>query len=798
MTCYLWGNNKTNQIVGDVTQGHSGPTWQQNVELIDKKVVASPVVLKNVEGRSIADVDVGEGHTIVLTEFGEVYTWGRNYEGQLGHGHRRRDITSTSVPQRVKALENENIVSVTCGDFHSTAITENGSLYMWGLIPAEIEREDLNEDHPSTAEGHDETQSTTVTSPDGSITAEQLPGMQATLPLNNQQIGIVQRSFESYVSAGNADVAQDDLAGMRQFSAERRSVAVPRLCSALSHKRVYTVASGFAHLLALTVDGEVYACGYNDRGQLGAGNRMNSGRFQRVLKNLEKRQVVEIACGQHHNIARVKRVDGDTERGSEVFTWGSNSFGQLGLGQGTWAQLSPEKLDVMDWENESIVGVAAGSHHTMCLTAKGVVYSWGHSEYFQQGNVLSHGRDLQNSWHFYVPRKVERLQGVKILKINCGELSNVAWSESGHVYSWGWNGHSELGKGTGYIDLAPSTIPSIQCGNVSKIATGSKHCCILDCASTVGSCAVDFEKFVDSEEYSDIVFVSEEGHEIKAHLCIVAARSKWLEGYINAYVRFGSKEDGGASGVEEVLRIPMDGVKHGIMLSFLHYLYTDRLKPHRVKELKIFAENASAHRLVAMCENMLQRSAMCEIPESSFLRDLSGLLDTGAGSDITVKLPTQISGFFGNAKVEKGENGKELFCTLPVHQVFLCNVDYFVPLLSGNFMESQSFQQTSVLNIKGLFAANSDGDTALNVEAFTVFLKWLYSSDPKLLSSLRLEVLMEVFITANQLGTKKLVLLCEQQLIKLASESNAAQLLDLAQTFGLGRLERQCNILKKS
>jgi len=234
------------------------------------------------------------------------------------------------------------------------------------------------------------------------------------------------------------------------------------------------------------------------------------------------------------------------------------------------------------------------------------------------------------------------------------------------------------------------------------------------------------------------------------------------------------------------------------MLSFLHYLYTDRLKPHRVTELKKFAENASASRLVAMCDNVLERSAMCEIPESSFLRELSALLESGVGSDITVKLPAQMSDLLVNARVKNVESGdnEHSFCTLSAHQAFLCNVDYFVPLLSGNFMESQSFQQTSIMDIRGLFG-NSEDSTALDMEAFVVFLKWLYSSDSKLLGSLDLNLLTEIFMIANQLGVKKLVLLCEQQMIKLTSESNAAQLLDLAQTFGMIRLERQCTIMKK-
>jgi hypothetical protein len=100
------------------------------------------------------------------------------------------------------------------------------------------------------------------------------------------------------------------------------------------------------------------------------------------------------------------------------------------------------------------------------------------------------------------------------------------------------------------------------------------------------------------------------------------------------------------------------------------------------------------------------------------------------------------------------------------------------------------------MDLRGLFDHSQDS-TALDVEAFSLFLKWLYSSNSKLLASLELGLLTEVFIISNQLGVKKLVLLCEQQLIKSVSEKNAAQLLDLAQTFGLSRLERQCEIMRK-
>jgi hypothetical protein len=124
-------------------------------------------------------------------------------------------------------------------------------------------------------------------------------------------------------------------------------------------------------------------------------------------------------------------------------------------------------------------------------------------------------------------------------------------------------------------------------------------------------------------------------------------------------------------------------------------------------------------------------------------------------------------------------------------------VDYFVPLLSGHFMESHNFQETSIIDIRGLFDSAQDC-IGLDIEGFSLFLKWLYSSDPKLLTSLELHVLTDVFLIANQLGVKKLVLLCEQQLIKSTSNQNAEELLELARTFGMSRLERQCAIMKRT
>ena len=77
--------------------------------------------------RVIVDVHCGESHTVALTKEGEVYTWGGGSLGQLGLG----DFYKQSLPIRVSNLELK-VVQISCGKRHSSAVSQDGSLYTWG------------------------------------------------------------------------------------------------------------------------------------------------------------------------------------------------------------------------------------------------------------------------------------------------------------------------------------------------------------------------------------------------------------------------------------------------------------------------------------------------------------------------------------------------------------------------------------------------------------------------------------------------------------------------------------------
>ncbi len=78
------------------------------------------------------DVYMGPRHSAVVTENGDMYTFGSGNWGVLGHGN--EDNVPHSAPKKVEyfAKNNIKIKKASMGDFHTLALTQDGSVYSWG------------------------------------------------------------------------------------------------------------------------------------------------------------------------------------------------------------------------------------------------------------------------------------------------------------------------------------------------------------------------------------------------------------------------------------------------------------------------------------------------------------------------------------------------------------------------------------------------------------------------------------------------------------------------------------------
>ena len=80
---------------------------------------------------NVRKVTCGSDHTCALTDFGELYCWGRNDQGQLGRGHQ---LSPSSDPQIVSTLSSLGAVDVIAAGYSSTCATVASSsrTYCWG------------------------------------------------------------------------------------------------------------------------------------------------------------------------------------------------------------------------------------------------------------------------------------------------------------------------------------------------------------------------------------------------------------------------------------------------------------------------------------------------------------------------------------------------------------------------------------------------------------------------------------------------------------------------------------------
>ncbi|XP_041794818.1 probable E3 ubiquitin-protein ligase HERC4 isoform X2 [Chelmon rostratus] len=204
--------------------------------------------------------------------------------------------------------------------------------------------------------------------------------------------------------------------------------SLPRPLEALSNIPVSHVACGSQHSVALTKDGQVYTWGQDSRGQLGLGRRKLGASSPQHLRSLSAIPLVQIAAGGEQSFA--------TSVSGGVFGWGRNDCGQLGLGDRT-DRHTPTSVRCLNMKKT--VHISCGKDHTAILTKTGEVFTFGSGQYGQLGHN-SFSDELR-------PRLVAELWGAKVTKIACGRHHTLVMTDSMRVYSFGCGEQGQLGRG---------------------------------------------------------------------------------------------------------------------------------------------------------------------------------------------------------------------------------------------------------------------------------------------------------------------------------------------------------------
>ncbi|KAK7810385.1 hypothetical protein U0070_022148 [Myodes glareolus] len=209
-----------------------------------------------------------------------------------------------------------------------------------------------------------------------------------------------------------------------------QSTLEPQRLDSLTGKKIASLSYGSGpHIVLATTDGEVFTWGHNAYSQLGNGTATHGLLPCHISTNLSNKQVIEVACGSYHSL--VLTSDG------EVFAWGYNNSGQVGSGS-TANQPIPRRVTGC-LQNKVVMNIACGQMCSMAVVDTGEVYVWGYNGNGQLG--------LGSSGNQPTPCRVAALQGIRVQRVACGYAHTLVLTDEGQVYAWGANSYGQLGTG---------------------------------------------------------------------------------------------------------------------------------------------------------------------------------------------------------------------------------------------------------------------------------------------------------------------------------------------------------------
>lgn len=250
---FSWGRNDFGQLGDGTTTDRHSP-----VEI---------TLIQNGDTSSVLFLEAGEFHAVASDLSGNVWTWGRNDQGQLGSGNTTDRSRAEKIPLKLGDLINSNTGvggAVAAGKSHSFAIDTAGNVWGWGL-----------NDRGQLGDG-------TTTN---RLNPIKVPGLQG---ISNIKTG----EYHSIAidTLGNIYTWGDNTYG-QLGDGTFTSSSTPKLIMTLPDTSG-VIAAGKFHSMIQKKDGSVCVAGRNDYGQVGDGSYTHRNSF---------------ACGQMTRITDILR-----------------------------------------------------------------------------------------------------------------------------------------------------------------------------------------------------------------------------------------------------------------------------------------------------------------------------------------------------------------------------------------------------------------------------------------------------------------------------------------------------------
>jgi alpha-tubulin suppressor-like RCC1 family protein len=365
---YAFGENRYGQL-GSAT----------NNKTSEPNPAPTLLVLPGASG-PVTQISAGEAHSLAVTSTGQLYAFGNNGDGQLGSATNNKTVEPNPTPTLV-ALPGASgpVTQIAAGGHHSLAVTSTGQLYAFGInYYGQLGSATNN----------------TTEEPNPTPTLVALPG--ASGPVT--QIAASNNHTLALTSTGQLYAFGENRYGQLGSAINNNSLApnpTPTLVALPGASGLVTqIAAGANHSLAVTSTGQLYAFGDNYSGQLGSATNSTTVEPNPtptlVALPGASGPVIKIAAGASHSLAVTST--------GQLFAFGYNYDGQLGSATNNKiSEPNPTPtLVALPGASGPVTQIAASRSHSLAVTSTGQLYTFGSNSYGQLGSATNSGTTNAN------------------------------------------------------------------------------------------------------------------------------------------------------------------------------------------------------------------------------------------------------------------------------------------------------------------------------------------------------------------------------------------------------------------
>ena len=409
----------------------------------------------------------GKHHSLIVSEEGNVYTFGDNKHWQLGYGNPFTTLTPQKEPAQYYPRQVTPTGHLRYGrDFKVTEVG-GGASYSIAREASSVDAVKFSKGMLALERGLAKLIR---------LYPDALPLAMADAKLRQEKYMFSRAYGGQVMTWGTGKYGELGLGKHIQCS------VIPRVVPSFRSVQITQIASGNQHCLAIDSEGRLYSWGRGSSGQLGHDNGNNY--FEPTLIAFFEHYCVEqCAAGRQHSAVLITSRKSSGDRASKLkrlVTFGRGAHGRLGVGHNrslskpTMVTVWPPSVRPM-----SLVQVACGGAHTLVLATKGVTRTLS-SPIGVETVVLAFGFGTNGQLgtgyidnHEFYPVKVKFPRWEIISEISAGKSWSLARTINGDLFGWGKGLRGQLGMQKKFLSVAPRNLNSF--ASVLKISSGYAH-----------------------------------------------------------------------------------------------------------------------------------------------------------------------------------------------------------------------------------------------------------------------------------------------------------------------------------